>query len=566
MNAAGSSRGVQDESDYGWTILSDFSAGCYNYTSVPDTAPIVPGQGQTPADPLETYRCIGLPGGGLGPLPALVQSYEWTPDSNTEGLTYLVGFLVHDELTDGGIEIFSIIEYDNGTNHFWNAYSWDSDSDSFNSIVSTEEASAAGVFGSPYPAMTRVAPTNPTTTDGNPVIVFPNGGPASDTNDSTGQLYLYPDPSNPTAYGAKELITETDDVFSSISGPVILWQSRILVLAGTGYGWPAGGGFNTNENINYTDPPNSENYGFQKTVFETEAPYGYGTGGSISAGELFLVKKRGGAVMVTGDLNSPDVTYLPGVQSTGAIYGRGDSGLAGFFYCSADNGAWLWNGSNTAEKISQQLDDDFFTVANNPGGYGFFVECIGDKAYFSNNWVYDMRTNSWWRLHPTTAQDAEEGLDLFWYNGVGGTDIYAGVLTFEGSDQNYAFQFSQNTPVESWQWKSLPIPVTNARLIEPRIIVVRASSNNGNENSQITVTYFNQGEEVGSVTTPEGSIQPWPSMIRMPMQRTTDSVPFQAIDFTLLIEAVGNDAAAPNLWSVGIGYNQRQHQTTTPSA
>src|SRR5208282_2542453 len=120
-------------------------------------------------------------------------------------------------------------------------------------------------------------------------------------------------------------------------------QNRIIVLSGVTYDYPAGSGFDTNEQICFTDPPNSAALGFQQTVLVPEEPYGYGCAGSISAGELVLIKKRGGGVVVTGDIFSPNVTDLPGVEPTGGIYGNASSGLDGFFYCSYENGAWVWN-------------------------------------------------------------------------------------------------------------------------------------------------------------------------------------------------------------------------------
>jgi hypothetical protein len=558
-------RGVQPESEYQFVTLDDFSAGIYDYSSIAGSVPNVPG-GKAAADPNGTYSCIALPGGGLGPLPGVAKIFDWGPGANTPpALSYLVGFLVHDELTDGGIEIFSILEYDNGTNHYWSAYSYDTDSNAFHSIVDTVEPSAAGIFGSPYPQMTRVAPTNPTTTPGQPVIVFPNGGPASNTNDDTGQLYLYPNPSAPTVYGAQALIVASGGGWSSISGQVLVHESRIVVLAGTGYGWPAGGGFNTNENVNFTDPPNSSDYGDQMTVFAAEEPYGYGAGGSISAGELFLVKHRGGGLIVTGDLLTPTVTFLPGVTSTGTMYGRGSSGLPGFVYCSIDNGAWIWNGSNTSQKISQQLDDSFFVVAATQvmgsNNYGFFAECIGDKVYFSNNWVYDVRSNSWWRFYPTTA---EGGQDFFWINGVNGTDYYCAPIDIVGEGAPYCWQFSESLPSQTYQWHSLPIKLTDNRLVDLREVVVRATSNLSDTTGVIKVSLYRGATLLGSVTTPSGDIQNYPSMIRMPFGGVTAAagdIPYATDQLTIRINASATEYA-PNVHSIGLGFNQRMHAET----
>ena len=345
-------RGSKPETDLQWLELEDFTAGIYDYTHVAGTNPNVPCPPGA-ADPDQTWSCIALPKGGLGPLPAMSGTTDWPGDYITGPDNFIVGLLVHNELSDGTYEAVAIFQADDGTDQYWQAYSIGLFGGSNNLITENIiPTPGPGLFGSPYPALTRVALTDPTTTVGNPEVVFP--GP--DTVPG-GNVYLYPDPADLTAFGAAKLYSTENP---GIAGQVLVHQSRILVLAGVDYPWPAGGGINVNEQIAFTDPPNSNELGAADTVLATEQPYGYGCGGSISAGELFLVKKRGGAIVVTGDIFSPNVTILPGVQPTGGIYGSAHSGSPGFVYCSFDNGAWIWNGGSTAQKISTQLDDSFF--------------------------------------------------------------------------------------------------------------------------------------------------------------------------------------------------------------
>lgn len=565
-----------DESDYDWLDVTDFTAGVYDYSSIAASSPNVPAP-KGAADAGQTWACIALPAGGLGPLPGVAVEHIWTPTHNTGAgeENYITGWLVHDELADGTTECFVILEYDNGTNRLWEAFSFIAETGVFTPIVfESNPSSADGIFGSPYPQLTRVANTDPTTTPGLPVIVFPSGGPATastPTDSESGQLWVYPDPTNPTAYGAQQLITSVGGGdFSSVSGQVIVHESRILVFAGITYDYPAGGGFETNEQINFTDPPNSNIFGFQQTVIEGEEPFGYGCAGSISAGELFLVKKRGGGVVVTGDLVDFNATYLPGVQPTGGLYGRGDSGVGGFAYCSWDNGLWIWNGSNTSQKASSQLDDNFFLPPEFLGGmdsnnYGFFCQWIGDKLYTSNNMVFDSRTNGWWRYYPTKAQG---GMDLYYVNPVKGPSFYAGVLSFDDvsgtANPVFMLRFDEDTPTETFQWHSLPIRLTTKRYVQARSIIVRASSNDGNTGSQVKISIFNGTTQVGSVTTPSGDITSVPTMIRMPIGGVSaGSTPYSSEDITFRIEGIGNGAAAPNVHSVSIGWAKRTQAKTT---
>lgn len=572
-----------------WMHITDFSAGCINYAETTDptaerfdpTNPAQPG-----ADPARTFSCIALPAGGLGALPALTTTWNWAGTSSGTNTAYLVGMLVHDELTNGDTEAFVISEWDDGTNHHWEADSFIVETLTSTNIVSTTEASSPGCFGSPYPTFTRVNLTaisgvtvtsgsanltvssggfpgaevggtviiysvtsgtpvipidneiisivgNTLTLDaahiptgsgvavigvsstelpGQPVIAFPNGGAASPTNTSTGQLYIYPDPTNPTAHSAFPLIYAEGAAYSSVTGQVICYDNRILCLVGTGYGWPAGSGFNTNENINFTDPPNSASYGDQMTVLAAEDPFGYGGASSVSAGELFIIKKRGGGLVVTGDIFSPNVTFLPGVQPTGGFYGQAGAGSLGVFYCSLYNGAWLWNGGNTSQKISTQLDDNFFLPdefgGNLSEAYGYFVQCIGDKAYFSKNWIYDMTLNSWWKYSIDSTQG---GLDWFWVNPVSGRYIYLGVLSFKGTGI-FMGRLDCNTPSQAYQWCSLPLALASPNHVSDiRQITIIASCTA--PNCQITVEVLDDGSSVESQTQ-TGTVSTGPEMIR----------------------------------------------------
>ncbi len=344
---------------------------------------------------------------------------------------------------------------------------------------------------------------------GNPTIAFSSGVDqvVGETN-----LYMYPDPGNPGSYTPLDLISGPAGSQSSYAGQVVAHQNRVLCFASSIYTWPGGTQFFTNENINFTDPPNSTIFGFQMTVLVAEEPYGYGAAGSISAGELFIVKRRGGGVVVTGDIFSPNVTYLAGVQGTGGIYGRADSGMAGFIYCSLANGAWLWNGGNVAQKISNKLDDNFFlptvfdlTLTNS---YAYFVQCDGDQVYFSNNWQYDTVSGSWWIYYPTAAQG---GTDLYYMNPVTGRYLYAAPLSFANAG-NFLFKFDTQTPAQTYQWTSLPLKLASRdRVLDIEEIAIHASCTT--PHCALTVSILDKGSVVWTQAQ-TGNISPGPDILK----------------------------------------------------
>ena len=412
--------------------------------------------------------------------------------------------------------------------------------------------------------ITQISQT-PTTVAGQPVVVFPSGPPEQPAGVTA--IYMYPDPSTPSSYVPLDLITGPPNNQTSVAGQIYVHQSRIICFSATDYTWPGGTTFFTNENINFTDPPNSVQYGNQQTVLAAEEPFGYGAAGSISAGEFFVVKKRGGGLVVTGDIFSPNVTLLPGVQSTGNIVGQAASTPMGFVYCSYNNGAWVWNGGSQSNKISTQLDDNFFLPPEFSSGmksnnYAYYVSNFGDKLYFNNNWILDTRTNSWWRYYPTKAQG---GADLFWTQEVNGDFIYAAQLSFVHPGLDFMYRFDPTSPTHSYQWQSLPIRLTQNRLVQARTITVIASSNKGNNTAaQVKVSIFNGATEVASVTSPTSTIGPAPTMIRMPIGGVNAPfpTPYTSEDITVRINGIGGSGAAPNIISCHIDWEERQHSPT----
>jgi hypothetical protein len=544
-----------------WVDINDFSPGAYNHRNFtselasPGTQPLLPAP-LGAHDPAYTYGCLILPGGGIGAQPLMAGTIDFT--ENSGGISgagnYVVGFLAHDELADGDTEIFFVWEADDGTTHYWYVYSYLVTAASYTLAVHTANSTGSGIFGSPYPQLTRVAVSDPTTTPGTPVIVFPNGGPATSTDADTGQVYLWPDPNTPSTPSVLPLITGSMSPYSSVAGQVIVHQSRIVVLAGITYDYPVGSGFETNEQVNYTDPGNSTDYGFQQTVYAPEEPYGYGCGGSVSAGELFLVKKRGGGLIVSGDLNNPTVTFLPGVQPTGGIYGQCAEGVGGLYYCSYDNGAWVWNGSNTSEKISAQIDDNFFlpnvfsTMDSN--NYGFFAQCIGDKVYFSNNWMYDTRTGSWWIYYPRATQG---GTDLYYVNPVSGPIIWAAPLNFTKSGPIF-FEFNTAKPTPKYVWTSVPLRLAGEdRVVDIREVVVRASNTASNATVQVTVS---QAALNVGVTPTSMDVDLGPDMLRF----NFNALGMQEPQVSVVVESSSpTPTDMPVIHSISIGYKIRAH-------
>lgn len=163
------------------------------------------------------------------------------------------------------------------------------------------------------------------------------------------------------------------------------------------------------EEAYFTDPPDSITFNTTPNTYSTEGYSGYGAWGSMSTGELLLVKSGGGAVVVSGDPGFPSSDiFLPGVKGTGAVWGKAVTCQAGLAYVTESDGVYVWNGGNTASKISSPIPDEAcirtellsnFSASEDQESWGpvAFNDNLGNYCFFANNWVYDSLNNSWWQ-------------------------------------------------------------------------------------------------------------------------------------------------------------------------
>jgi hypothetical protein len=536
-----------DQRNLEWVRIDDFTPGCYDqsFISVADpklSAPL------GAADALATFACAAMSSGPLGPLPAIVHSETYPsglPGTATEA--WLVGFAVNPGLDQNAPELLLIYEADDGTNHFAMGFSV-VPGIATNSFFDVIGPTQAGIFGSPYPVWTRMSGT-PVPSNPPPALIFPGYSLLG------GGLYEYPNPAFPTSFGLSDLTTEMG---AGITGQVIAYGDRILVLAGVDYPWPSGGGINTNENINFTDPPLSNVYGNQQTILGAEEPWGYGAWGSVSVGELMLIKKYGGGIALYGDIDAPTSAIdLPGIESTGGFVGSALATQIGLVYCSQNRGSWLWNGGNSSTKISPQLRDDFFDVAGPlsmpSNNYGFYVGRWQDWILFSNNYLYNAETNSWWVLYPNKFNGTGDapGETFFWFiQGNLGKDLYAVPLqigTGAGQDMRWWYRFDNTVAAPHWQWKSLPIHVTkNAdRVLDVRQVVIRVSdpSASGTATATVSIGSFS------ATTTEVIGQEPTPFRFNVG-QRGLD-------DIVIQVNGDNGSGSSPVLHSIDIGYQVR---------
>ena len=528
----------------GWWSISDFTPGCYNYSNISNSKAVVPARPGA-ADARYTSGCMALDTGGLGPMPKFTTGYKYPVGNPTfTNKVYIVG-LATIPLT-GRDGIVSIAESWKATKHLLQVVELYATGTTHYTLLThvVTATTANSFFGAPFPAMTRMAASTPTTKAGHPVLVFPTS--VSGIGIATGQLWQYPNITLDTTNAPKNLLTTGD-----ITGQVVVHNGRVLVFVGIKYNM-GHTGINVNENIGYTGS-NAQTYTTGRVVLSPQFPYGYGCAGSISAGELFLVKKRGGAIMMNGDILSPSVTNYPGVQSTGDFYGQCAQTPAGILYCATGLGAWVWNGGNLASKISQNLTDDFFVctkVVPNCNNLGFYVQAWGEWVLFSNSWLFNLRQRSWWKLPVSTLFHYQPGRTTRY--------MYASPQVVTNATSYYLYKIDKNTPVTSYTWQSLPNRLEQNRFIDIREVVIYAS-NPATTTSHIKISIYNAATTTFTYTTAPATnkITKDPTMIRI---ATGGINLYNAI---IKITATGNGSGAPILHGLTLGYRTVHHAGAT---
>lgn len=543
-----------------WLHVDDFSPGIWDTSYVSPATQL--GAPLGAASPTGTFCCASLQGGGLGPLPGIdfSQNYPAPKPGETTRL-YTVGFADNPGLLDGNEELVLIMEGDDGINHYVVGWSTEPNTADFNVILNDSSATTPGYFGAPYPTWTRMS-SQPVIGDPGyivpePRLVFPTAV-LTDPHGNEGHLWVYPTVASPGSFGCQDLVVPGD----TVSGQVIAYNSRLQVLAGVGYTWPTGGGISTNENINYNDPPESQNLLNQQTILAAEEPWGYGAWGSVSVGELVLIKKQGGGVVMNGDISEPtSVITLPGIQPTGNFVGKADASSIGLVYCSENRGAWLWNGGNTSQKISPQINDNFFDCSSSviaSNNYGFCVHHWQDWILFSNNWMYNPDTGGWWIMYPQTGGGNADVIGQtfwWWQQGRYGYQCYAAPLFVDNTlGETWYSRFNSHSAASNWSWTSLPLHVSpNAnRVIDVTQVILRVS-NPVASGSTITIT-------IGEWTATTPAIGPEMEWVRL----NAGNGSLGLVDMTVSIQ--GNNPtpgdAAPVLHSIDIGYTTRAQQAS----
>lgn len=530
------------KTDYGeWVEINNFRPGIVSRSGIGSIAAPAP---LGAAQETNTYRCVALPAGGLGPLPKRKTSFSVTaPEASAPQSGYwIVGAYAYgpQNVTSGaGSEFFDnlfvAVAYQiSGTNQqrhrmlrlrlFASPLAVDTIKSINSGYTSTTDFYEPSWMGS-----SRAKTTAPFTDPGNPVAFLEWSTPGG-ANEA--YVTLFPDPSNPNVTGVLDLTTTR-------WGHVLGHQGRVVLLQSTSYSFGASGsGSPTNEQISFTDPANSTALGTQQQVFTQEFPNGYGAHGSISAGELFLVKAQGGGVIVSGDIANPTITRLPGVISTGGNLIKSAATPYGLVYGTRGSGPCLWRGSDTSDILAPQLNhESFYPLAAAPGNVSLLqtFEYWGRYTYATNNWVYDHLGNGWWLSEDRSLVNIQH-----WTKGWDSNYIYGCPPSFSQAAPVAAYAYDLRVLASSYSWQSHPIPQSINRVIDIREIALLA------QGTGTVAIHLTRRDGTTRTETFTVASENQPVKLRLPTECIGDSI------ITRIVSDSGDADPAPTVYSVAL--------------
>lgn len=517
-----------------------------------------------------TYRCIALPNGALAPLPSKTSTIAFP--SNPPGGEIVRGGLQAIQVVGLGVfgniiaqsgqlsaetpELHLMVNWTNTANN--ERFKWyynDLSAPGWVLAVDKTVAGAFGTFGIQTPSVASIAHTYTTTGFPQPIMAvgwaggaFGGGVPGILFN--THYRWWLPDP---TGVNAAQEVSNANYVGY---GFLYAHQSRVLALEYNYQNHILGTIINRNNNpIDYTDPPLTTTMGTQGTILSAEYAEGYGAIGSVSSGELFLVKKRGGAIIMYDDIDYPKVVRLPGVVSTGKLMQNGSFCSAGMLYAVEGSGMYAWDGSSASKNISPQLKPNFFmpispsptTVA--PAGAGCYDTYIphcpwGEYVAVSQGWVFNPSGGSWWRLAPLSVNPPSQN-EYTWFTSIG-PYLYACNQWNAGSGTIAVFD--SRRPGEDFRWSSHAIPVSSGKQVSIREVEVEFTAFELTSSSVQIWVYDDAQVVTQLIFTPTTIGRPWRETKKLPIP-----VNAQHIQFDIISDGTST-VGAPIVHYVSIGY------------
>lgn len=269
------------------------------------------------------------------------------------------------------------------------------------------------------------------------------------------------------------------------NGVVGVWQSPSNT---TTDGFVTGAG----DQMNVAAPDTIGSFAFLTLAFP-ELGGSVATWGSISTGEYVAIYGDGGAALINGGLVFSGITSiikLPGVVGPGRAMGKGALSPIGLVYATDDDGVYVWNGSNSSQKLSQAVPDSGFyrfVIWNGSNLIGANQAAWNQFVMFPNNWVFDSETNGFWLVEDPAVVDfqvhtAGSESARYFYSSQGYATAAVGNTT-----SITTYMWDKMTNATSYYWLSNPISTAPGALVSIQTIELTAT-NPTSSPSTVTIT------------------------------------------------------------------------------
>lgn len=430
-------------------VFSDFTPGIADLPGVSYPA--------TQATRENTYRCIANPSGSLTPAPR--QDYTLAGNdfdaADPQNGYFCSGIYVSSPILPGS----GSADAEGRAHELWIATEWDTSAagntkkrrleryrqfesaPTRETIYTNDDATSLGIGTATACvfAQTRANHAAPTTV-GIPVLAI--SWYADKAANSIN--YEYPDDTTPTL--------NTPYAVHTSQALVVTHQGRFVYRFISAYDHGVNGKYATTEDLKWSNPNDPQAALTVLQTFYPEQADGYALMASMSANELFCLKEQGALVLV-GDLNLPTVTNLPMVEGSGFMpQGSGLRTPLGFLYAGR-SGLRSWTHGDTSELISPAMDHRFHTIETEVelyGGQSYSWYYVGGLCFLGNNFIYDTRTKSFWRL------EDEDDIRLRWMTGARKW-VYGAKSTFSHEDTSLIRGWNLDDGATSFSWQSHPI-------------------------------------------------------------------------------------------------------------
>lgn len=543
--------------DLEFVTIDDFSPGIFTNTRHQGGRGVVGALGAATAE--NTYKCIAGPTGYLAPAPRRTRDITlpefplWVNNLKyfITGLNAEMGFVFANSgaVTDTNdrVEIHFTLAYQNGADYVFTWYRYRIyDTTPVLEVIHTHTGAAQDVSqGRRYVNFinTRMNPVDPTTFGDIVTVASWVGNP--DTADRW--CKAFPDPALDTTNTTID-VGDTTHPYFRIFGH----QGRIVMSRFIRYFR----GFETSrtitDNWHWTDPNTNVLSSATPTPFVLESPQGVTDAFSTSANEFLIIKSFGGGIMVRGSLDNPTIIQLPNLHSPDGAQNtiKGCVSPLGPVYSGSD-GVYLWEGGDKDRKISTQLEETFYHTDTEVLGSDGQASRWGDRVLFPNNWLWDVPTQSWWRL------DNPDDVNVIWWSAsayraqlYGSSDLVDNTLGT--ATRTVMWRWSYDQPCYDYSWQSQPLPNASNRLLKVREL---AFSYQG-ATQDITITVSNEeGQSVSHTFEAVNSPNLW-DRLRIPM-----TIEGKHLQIRVQCDGTANSSHAALIQSISLGMEQSTHLT-----